>query len=110
MSGIDERPRIKIPECPKCGKEPEFWILNLDVPRCIWLFSERYLNKHPTFKKVTSSCCNPTEWVNVRSIRCGHFQYGATNHSFHRDVVEDANIVREVLEQTKYYIDIGRAR
>ena len=111
LSGIDERPRTKIPVCPKCGREPDFWILNLAVPKCIWLFSERYLNKYPQFKKVTSSCCSPTEWVDVRSIKCGHDgNQTTTNHNFHRDFVENANIVQKVLEQTKYYIDIGRVR
>ena len=108
MSGCDERPGI--PKCPLCRREPEFWILNLDTPKCIWLFSERYLNKHPQFKKVTASMCRLDEWVNVRSIRCGHEMSVIVNHSFHKDIIESVNIVQKVLKQTKHYIDIGRAR
>lgn len=41
MSGIDECLR-EIPECPRCGKRPNYWTINTIKGPTLWLFSEEY--------------------------------------------------------------------
>jgi hypothetical protein len=46
LSGIDEKPAIKVPICPICGEIPNYWILDgseISTHYIGWLLSDRYI-------------------------------------------------------------------
>ncbi len=71
MSGIDDYIR-DIPECPECGKRPEYWTIKIGNNPVLWLFSNHYrLTTHQDYGNSTDEYGE----VHHNDVKDGDFEF-----------------------------------